>query len=139
MSATDAAKALADLTEISSQIRAAVVFEDESGVLGSTLATDEEADRLASAARRLVQAAGTVRRDGSVRLAQLEAATPEGSVFAVSDGGRTIAAVTTSDPTVGLVFYDLKSCLRALAAAQPERRKRAAGRHASASKGDAAA
>jgi hypothetical protein len=49
-------------------------------------------------------------------LAQLEAATLEGSVFLVLDGERAVAAATKTEPTVGLVFYDLKSCLRALTA-----------------------
>jgi hypothetical protein len=35
-------------------------------------------------------------------------------VFVVRDGDRLIAATTTPEPTVGLVFYDLKSCLRGL-------------------------
>jgi hypothetical protein len=33
-------------------------------------------------------------------------------VFVVREGDRIIAATTSADPTVGLVFYDLKSCLR---------------------------
>ena len=32
----------------------------------------------------------------------------------VADGDRLIAATTREEPTVGLVFYDLKSCLRGL-------------------------
>ena len=46
---------------------------------------------------------------------QAEVATGEGSVFLVRDGERAIAATTGSEPTAGLVFYDLKSCLRAFA------------------------
>ena len=30
------------------------------------------------------------------------------------DGDRLIAATTTPEPTVGLVFYDLKTCLRSI-------------------------
>jgi len=45
---------------------------------------------------------------------QLEAATLAGSVFVVRDGERMIAATTTPEPTVGLVFYDLKTCLRSI-------------------------
>jgi hypothetical protein len=45
---------------------------------------------------------------------QLDAALQGGSVFVVRDADRLIAATTTPEPTVGLVFYDLKSCLRAL-------------------------
>jgi hypothetical protein len=67
---------------------------------------------------------------GLADLAQLEAATLEGSVFVVRRNGRTIAATTRPDPTVGLVFYDLKHCLRALeeapaaAVAKPRTRRK---------------
>ena len=44
------------------------------------------------------------------------------------DGDRLIAATTTPEPTVGLVFYDLKTCLRSVAEpeaeAEPKRRAR---------------
>ena len=53
-------------------------------------------------------------------VAQLEAATVNGSVFVVRDGGRLIAATTTPEPTVGLVFYDLKTCLRSVDEAPAE-------------------
>ena len=43
------------------------------------------------------------------------AATPEGSVFLVVDDHRTAVATTGADPTVGLVFYDLKTLLRQIA------------------------
>jgi len=48
----------------------------------------------------------------------------EGSVFVVRDDGRLIAATTTPEPTVGLVFYDLKSCLRAAAPEDPPKPQR---------------
>ena len=50
----------------------------------------------------------------------------EGSVFVVRDDERIVAAVTGREPTSGLVFYDLKTCLR-LAGEQPARKKAAAG------------
>ena len=43
----DAAQALADLTEISSQIQAAVLFDESGAVQGSTLADDGAAEALA--------------------------------------------------------------------------------------------
>jgi hypothetical protein len=52
----------------------------------------------------------------------------EGSVFVVRDGKRLIVATTAPEPTVGLVFYDLKSALRDLETkpkAKPTPRKRA--------------
>ena len=51
----DAAQALADLTEISSQVEAAVLFGEDGGVAASTLA-DGDAAPLARAAR--MRAAG---------------------------------------------------------------------------------
>ena len=72
----DAAQALSDLTEISSQIEAAVVLDADGSPLASTL--DEQ---------------------------------------------RTIAATTGPEPTVGLVFYDLKSCLRSVDEPKPKPRR----------------
>jgi predicted regulator of Ras-like GTPase activity (Roadblock/LC7/MglB family) len=109
----DAAQALADLTEISSQIEAAVVFRRDGGLAGSTVGDGAAAERLARAAKELLEAAEGVRA-GDAPLTQLEVATQEGSVFVVRDGDTCIAATTTPEPTVGLVFYDLKSCLRSV-------------------------
>jgi hypothetical protein len=44
----------------------------------------------------------------------------------VRDGDRLIAATTTPEPTVGLVFYDLKTCLRGLGEEEKPKPKRAA-------------
>jgi hypothetical protein len=46
-------------------------------------------------------------------------------VFVVRDGERRIVATTVADPTVGLVFYDLKSCLRDSAPEKPKRKRAA--------------
>jgi predicted regulator of Ras-like GTPase activity (Roadblock/LC7/MglB family) len=119
----DAAQALADLTEISSQIDAAVLFDESGAVQGSTLEDDGRAQTLATAAAQLLERASGSRTGGEVT--QLEASTGAGSVFVVRDGARRIAATTGPAPTVGLVFYDLKSCLRGAAAEQtPPRRTR---------------
>jgi predicted regulator of Ras-like GTPase activity (Roadblock/LC7/MglB family) len=113
----DAAQALADLTEISSQIQAAVLAEGEGKVLASTLSDGERAAEMARAAQGLLAAADAVPGGAQGEpLVQLEVATLEGSVFLVRDGDRVIAATTVPEPTVGLVFYDLKSCLRSVAA-----------------------
>ena len=61
---------------------------------------------------------------------QLEAATPVGSVFVVRDGERLIAATTTPEPTVGLVFYDLKTCLRSIDEPKKPTRRRTAKKEA---------
>jgi predicted regulator of Ras-like GTPase activity (Roadblock/LC7/MglB family) len=120
----DAQQALADLTEISSQIQAAVVFDDKGKVAGSTVSDGEG---FARAAADLLAAAEEV-KTGESPLIQLEVATGEGSVFVVREGKATIAATTAADPTVGLVFYDLKSALRSVkpAAKKPPPRKKTA-------------
>jgi len=116
----DAAQALADLTEISSQIEAAVLFDESGTVQGSTLADEAAAVELARGAADLLQRAAGFRSEG--RVTQLEAATDAGSVFVVGDGARRIAATTGPQPTVGLVFYDLKSALRNAAAEDKPKR-----------------
>jgi predicted regulator of Ras-like GTPase activity (Roadblock/LC7/MglB family) len=123
----DAQQALADLTEISSQIRAAVVFDDEGKVAGSTLEDAGRAEALARGAAELLAVADGVKTGDGGELTQLEAATEEGSVFVVRDGSTRIAATTGVDPTVGLVFYDLKSALRNLQA-EPEPKPKPAPR-----------
>ena len=117
----DAAGALADLTEISSQVQAAALFDAKGTVAASTL---PDPAPFVVAVQDLLAAAGES-REGS--LAQLEAATAEGSVFVVRDGDSFIAATTPPEPTVALVFYDLKTALRAVRpseeAAKPSRRR----------------
>ena len=108
LAAMDANRAIADLTEISPQVRDVVIVDAE-GALTGTNAPSRVAERLADAGRRLVEAADALR---PAPVAQLEVATKTGSVFVVRDGERMIAATTSAEPTVGLVFYDLKTCLR---------------------------
>jgi predicted regulator of Ras-like GTPase activity (Roadblock/LC7/MglB family) len=111
----DAAQALADLTEISAQIEAAVLAGTDGSVVASTFQQEGRGQELARAAVELLAAAGEARGDsGASELVQIQAATPRGSLFVVRDGGHVVAAVTGSKPTVGLVFYDLKTCLRML-------------------------
>jgi predicted regulator of Ras-like GTPase activity (Roadblock/LC7/MglB family) len=120
----DAAQAIADLTEISPQVRQVVALGADGSVTGSNLPDEAAAQRLADGARRLHEAADAMRPG----VQQLEAATLAGSVFVVRDGERAIVATTTPEPTVGLVFYDLKTCLRSI----EEPKKPAAKRKATA-------
>jgi predicted regulator of Ras-like GTPase activity (Roadblock/LC7/MglB family) len=112
----DAAQALADLTEISSQIEAAVLAGADGSVVASTFREPSRGDELARAAVELVSAADEARGagDSGAGLVQLQAATQRGSVFVVRDDRHVVAALTGAKPTVGLVFYDLKTCLRML-------------------------
>src|SRR5256884_6858566 len=125
----DAAAAIDRLREISSQVRAAVIFERGGKVVGSTFADDQRAKDVAEEAEALLTEAEQRRDAGgeAAEFAQLEVALQGGTVFVVRDGDRLIAATTQPEPTVGLVFYDLKSCLRDLDTAVPPK-KRAAPR-----------
>ena len=121
----DAAQAIADLTEISSQVEQVAVVGPDGTVLASTFGDEDRARSFAEGIARLVAEADRVREErGLAGLAQLEAATLDGSVFVVRDGDRLIAATTKPDPTVGLVFYDLKHALRSIDDA-PAPKKRA--------------
>jgi predicted regulator of Ras-like GTPase activity (Roadblock/LC7/MglB family) len=124
LAAMDAAQAIADLTEISPQVREVAIVGADGALVGSN-APPDAAERLVAAAAKLVEEAELLRPG----VAQLEAATVNGSVFVVRDGGRVIAATTTPEPTVGLVFYDLKTCLRSVES-PPKRKRRAPAKKA---------
>jgi predicted regulator of Ras-like GTPase activity (Roadblock/LC7/MglB family) len=119
LGAMDAAQAIADLTEISPQVKQVAVIAADGSPAGSNVA-EGAARRLVDGARRLVEAAEELRPGVS----QLEVATLAGSVFVVRDGERMIAATTSPEPTVGLVFYDLKTCLRSIDEPPPKAKPR---------------
>ena len=115
LSRMDAAQALADLTEISSQVVDVAIIDADGSIMATTAEDPGRGERFVAGILRLVEQADALREArGLADLAQLEAATLDGSVFVVRRGGRTIAATTRPDPTVGLVFYDLKHCLRSI-------------------------
>ena len=122
----DAAQALADLAEVSAQIEAAVLVDADGTVLASTLADEANGAALATAARGLLEAAEASEAAGErAQLSHVVATVPGGGVFVVRepDRGRLVAAVTGADPTVGLVVYDLKTCLRLGAGEEPNPEK----------------
>jgi predicted regulator of Ras-like GTPase activity (Roadblock/LC7/MglB family) len=118
-------QALAELTELSTQVHAAAIFDRDGKVAASTL-VGGRGDWLASAAKALLDAAESLRGEGETAVTQLEAATPEGSVFVVREGDRVVTAVTGREPTAGLVFYDLKRCLQSVSEEKPKRRRASA-------------
>jgi predicted regulator of Ras-like GTPase activity (Roadblock/LC7/MglB family) len=122
----DAAQALAELAELSSQVRRAVVVGGDGAVLGSTPDDPEGAARLASAAGDALTAAAALRASAN-EVTRVEVELEAGALFVLREGGRTIAAVTGPDPTSGLVVYDLRTCLERIE--EPEqkpKRRRAA-------------
>ncbi|HLK43204.1 MAG TPA: roadblock/LC7 domain-containing protein [Thermoleophilia bacterium] len=111
----DPTQALAELKELSTQIEVVLVASKAGDVIASSVAGDRAAE-LGGAAADLVTMAERVRADlGREALSQLQAATPEGSVFCVVDGDRVALATTGPDPTAGLILYDLKTLLRQIA------------------------
>ena len=121
----DAASALSDLSEISSQVETAVVLDAAGVVAASTLDDAERSARLAQTALDLLDAADKRVETGGRAVIQLEVALREGSVFVARGEGRTIVATTSAEPTSALVLYDLKACLRSLTEtpAKPKRRR----------------
>ena len=110
----NAARALADLVEISPQIEAAAIVGGDGEIAGTVRVPEARAAVLARCVQELLEGAGAFRRDES-RVTQLQAELGEGQVFAVQgDGARTIVAVTSEQAAPGLLFYDLKRCLAAV-------------------------
>jgi predicted regulator of Ras-like GTPase activity (Roadblock/LC7/MglB family) len=113
--AMDAAAALADLVEISPQIEAAAVVAGDGELAGSVGVPEPRASVLARAVRELLDGAASFRSDQG-RVTQLHAELAGGDVFAVAGAGeQAIVAVARERAAPGLVFYDLKRCLAALA------------------------
>jgi hypothetical protein len=119
----DAASALADLTEISSQVDAAVVFDEDGAVVASTFGDESRTERLARIGRSLLETAEQVPTGRERKLTRLEVVLPEGTVFVArgqGDHGSSIVATTGPAPASRLVFHDLETCLRAVAEAGGE-------------------
>ena len=107
------ADALKDLTEISTQIEAAVVLDREGTVLASTL-DDERAGRSPAPRSSCCSRPRSTARGRRRGARAARVATRTGSVFVVRDAEPRDHGDDRAEPTVGLVFYDLKSCLRGL-------------------------
>ena len=111
---TPAASALDELLDVSPQVSAAIILERETGrLLASAPATNVKPEQLAELTTRMLDAAEAARNElGREPVSQFEVATPDGHVFVVADATSVVTAITSTDPTVGLVFYDLKTALR---------------------------
>jgi predicted regulator of Ras-like GTPase activity (Roadblock/LC7/MglB family) len=121
VAASDAAQALEELVEISSQIEGAVLLEADGKLVASTYPDAARGERVAAAATELLRAADESQaRAERAALGQLVVELPDGAVVCVREDGRTVAAVTVKEPTVGLVLYDLRTTLRLAGDAKPE-------------------
>lgn len=117
----DAAAALAELAELSTQVEAAAVLRD--GAVEATVGNADLADRVARAADGLLAAAEAV-RPGGPEIERIEIVVADGGVFVVRSGPRTVVAATVPEPTAGLVLYDLRTCLRRIEDPPAPKRRR---------------
>src|SRR2546423_10999000 len=104
---TAAERALAHLYEVSPDMRGGAILSAE----GSVLAASGEAERWASAAKRLLEAAD---RAGAEPAQQLHVATEEGEVFALRAGGLAAVTVTERFALASLMTFDIRAVLRDL-------------------------
>lgn len=114
----EAAQALAELTQLSSQVERAVILRADGSLLAATTEDTAAAEALAQAALDLVAAAFELRSTPD-EVNRVEVELAEGAVFVLRDGGRTIAATTGPRPTAGLVVYDLRTCLNSIDEGKP--------------------
>jgi len=119
----DAGQALSELTEISSQIDFALIFDARGDLIEATLTDRQRAESLAFGAAALL--ACTTRAAGSERgePIQVELIYPEGSLLFLRQDALRIVALTSADPISGLAFFELRACLRKLADTKPSRRR----------------
>lgn len=123
----DAADSLRELTELSTQIRSAVVLRADGTVLASTLDGEAGEAALASSALELVAAAFGLNAQRQ-EVTRVEVELENGALFVLRDGSRTIAATTGPQPTSGLVVYDLRTCLAGISEPEQKRKKRTPAR-----------
>jgi predicted regulator of Ras-like GTPase activity (Roadblock/LC7/MglB family) len=114
-------EALAELLELSAQVRDAAILGESGFVLASS-GTAERGEQLARVASDLVAAAGDMR--SRAEISRIEVSSDGTHVFLVRDGGRTAIATTTPDPIAGLVIYDLRTMLGRIDAELPATRSR---------------
>lgn len=104
-----AAGALAFLAELSPDLRGAAILSGD----GAVLAASGHPDRWHEDVAALFGAAD---RAGSEPVEQLHIATEQGEIFALRDAGLTAVAVTDRSALASLLFFDMRSVLRDLAA-----------------------
>jgi predicted regulator of Ras-like GTPase activity (Roadblock/LC7/MglB family) len=118
----DAAQALGELMELSSQITAAVVLDGDGAVLASSSVDSTRAEALGAAIQELVAAAADLGAEGR-DVTRVEVELDGGALFVVREGGHTVGATTRPDPTSGLVVYDLRTCAQTIATPEPKKRR----------------
>jgi predicted regulator of Ras-like GTPase activity (Roadblock/LC7/MglB family) len=110
-----AAAALAYLTEMSPDLRGGAILSQE----GTVLAASGLPNRWGEDAAALLEVAD---RAGAEPVEQIHIATEQGEVFAIRHAGLAAVAVTERFALASLLFFDMRSVLRDLAAGGDGRR-----------------
>lgn len=106
-----AAGALAYLTEMSPDLRGAAILGSD----GAVLAASSDPDRWREDTAALF---GVADRAGGEPAEQVHIGTEQGEVFALRHAGLAAVAVTERFALASLTFFDMRSLLRDLAAAE---------------------
>lgn len=119
----EAAQALRELMELSSQITAAIALDSDGSVLAVSSDDAAVAAALTASTAELVAAAGDLGAADGREVTRVEVELEEGAFFVVREAGRTVAARTEPNPTSGLVVYDLRTCAQGIDAPEPKKRR----------------
>lgn len=109
-----AEKALKEMLEISTDVDKAVLFAGDE-VLVSNFSESLQGTMVKKAHELAAAGAGRAADMGSAPLTQMVVESTGGMVFLVrepEDGGMGILATAKKDSRIGLVFYDMKTCIR---------------------------
>ncbi|MBK5225310.1 MAG: roadblock/LC7 domain-containing protein [Thermoleophilia bacterium] len=109
-----AKEAIQELLEMSTSIRHAVLVRGENEVMASTFANSQSEGTMVAMARRMLEEARMSAKEmDRPALTQVFVEAKSGCVFIVTGEKDTwLAASTGTDPTVGLVLYDVNTALR---------------------------
>jgi predicted regulator of Ras-like GTPase activity (Roadblock/LC7/MglB family) len=109
-----AEKAFQEMLDISTDLDKAVLFRGDE-VIVSNFPESLQASMVAKAKELAALGGQKAQEMGGSPLTQLVVETDSGSVFVVreaKDGGMGVLATGKKDSRIGLVFYDMKTCIR---------------------------
>ena len=109
ISGDEAERAVAFLEQMSPDLRGAAILAED----GSAVAATDSDERWAEDAAELLAVAD---RAGAEPVEQIHIATEQGEVFALRHDGLTALAVTDRFALASVLFFDMRSILRDLAA-----------------------
>jgi predicted regulator of Ras-like GTPase activity (Roadblock/LC7/MglB family) len=116
------------LSELSADVRAAVLLDAAGSLAGASEAAQDDARALGELARQLFEEVDRATRDWDAEPPeQVEVQVPGGALFASRTPRWTLAAVTKRSALSSLMLYDLKALLGELEGGPPIRRSRPVG------------